>query len=144
MEQAKKLMTPTGQQGLGQEDKIKKKSNLQVGLKKLWDKILGLNLLVPICLLVCPWKLKVAALAQGCLMLLLLLLLHCSCSARAQLTPKRALPLPNKCCHPVVGKTTYCSVLVGCLSKDNTAKPPHLLQNFSLDEKTSYAGMQIV
>ena len=61
-----------------------------------WDKILVLNLLVPICLLVCPWKLKVAALAQGCLVLLLLLLLHCNCSACAQLTPKHARPLPNK------------------------------------------------
>ena len=28
----------------------------------------------------------------------------------------------------MVGKDIYCSVLVGCLSKDNTVKPPHLLQ----------------
>ena len=27
-----------------------------------------------------------------------------------------------------MGKTTYCTVLIGCLSKENTAKLPHLLQ----------------
>ena len=70
---------------------------------KIWDIVLGLNLLFAICLLVCPWKLKVAASVQGFIILLLLLLLHCSCSARAQLTPKHAQALPNKNVPPYGG-----------------------------------------
>ena len=63
---------------------------------KSCEKVLVLSLLLLMCLLVSPWKLKVEALAQGCLVLLLLLLLCYSCIAHAQLTPKCALPFPNK------------------------------------------------
>ena len=64
---------------------------------KSWEGKLGLNLFLTIYLLVFPWKLKVAALSQVCLVLqLLLLVLHCRCSAHAQLTPKHALPLSNE------------------------------------------------
>ena len=73
------------------------KKEVQRLVWKSWGKIFDLNLLVPICLLVCHWKLKVVALAQSCLMLLPLLLLCCSCRACAQLTPKHTWTLPTNC-----------------------------------------------
>ena len=82
---------------LSENTKTKKEKNKLQVVWKSWDKSLGLNLLVPNCLLVCSWKLKVVSSAKGCVMLLLLLFLHCNCSAYAQLTPKHAQPLPNKC-----------------------------------------------
>ena len=50
--------------------------------------------------------------------------LQCPCPADPQACPA----LAQQTCHPVVGKAMYSLVLIGCLSKDNTAKPPHLLQ----------------
>ena len=60
---------------------------------KIWEVFLGCNILI--CLLICPWKLKEAASAQGCLLLLPLLVLHCRCSTNVQLTPKHTLFLKN-------------------------------------------------
>ena len=50
--------------------------------------------------------------------------LQCPCPAEPQVCPA----LAQKKCHLVVDKTIYCPVLIGYLSKDNTAKPPCLLQ----------------
>ena len=47
-------------------------------------------------LLGCPWQLKAAASAQGCLLLMLLLALHCTCSTNAQLIPAHSLFLLNE------------------------------------------------
>ena len=54
----------------------------------------------------------------------LALQLKCPCPA----DPQAYLALAQQTWQPMVDKTTYCPVLVGCLSKDNTAKPPHLIQ----------------
>ena len=78
-------------------------------VQKKWDKILVLNLLIPICFLVCPWKLKVGALAQGCLMLLLFLVLCCICSTHAQLTPKHAQQFLNE--YTTLQWVKICTVL---------------------------------
>ena len=44
------------------------------------------------------------------------------CSADPQACPT----LVQKTCHPVVGKIMYCTILNGCLFKDNISKFPHL------------------
>ena len=48
---------------------------------------------------------------------------QCPCPADPQACPA----LAKQMYHPMVEKTTYCPVLIRCLYKDNTAKPPHLL-----------------
>ena len=109
-----------------------------------WEIFLGLNLLVHIGLLFCPWKLKVAASAQGCLMLLLLLLLQCSCYARAQLIPKPTQPLPNDNAT-LQWLKIFCPTLVGCLSKNKAKETPHSLRItiWAKSALCSYPGLAI-
>ena len=51
--------------------------------------------------------------------------LQFQCPADPQACPE----LAQKIYHPVVGMNIYCPILVGCLSMDNTDKPPNLLQS---------------
>ena len=86
--------------------------------------MLVLNLLLPVCLLVCPWKLKVAASAQGCLVLLLLLLLHYSFKCLCPDDPQTCLDLAQQTYHPVVDKSTHWPILLVYLK---TILPNHLI-----------------
>ena len=107
--------------------KIRKKSNLQVSFKNLGlnfeFKFASSNLFsgLPLEAKGCSFSPR---LSHSAAVVAPALQLQCPCPPDPQACPA----LAQQMCHPLVDKTTYYPVLVGCLSKDNTIKPPGLLQ----------------
>ena len=128
-------MTPTGQLELGQDNQNKKKNtNIKVALEKL-GKNFGFISACSNMFAGLPLEAEGSSfsprLSRAAALVAPALQMQSLCPANPQACPE----LTHQVCHPVVDKTTYYPVLVGSLSKENTAKPPHLLefgQNFPL------------
>ena len=115
---------------MGKYDQTKKeKSNLQVGLENLGFEF-GFKTTCSNLFAGLPLEAEGGSfsprLSYAAAVVALALQLQCPCPADPQACPA----LAQQMCHPVVDKTTYCPVLVGYLSKDNTTEPASVCCKF--------------